>query len=47
LGDECFLQKTMGKSDRRQQPDVIKKRRRDYYESNPVEKVVREFDREY
>lgn len=47
LGDEGFLQKALEKFDRRQQPDSIKKRRRDDYEFDPVEKVVQEFEREH
>ncbi len=47
LGDEGFLQKALEKFDRRQKPDGVKKRRRDDYDFDPVEKVIWEFEREH
>lgn len=47
LGDEGFLQKALEKFDRRLKPDGVKKRRRDDYDFDPVDKVIMEFEREH
>jgi REP element-mobilizing transposase RayT len=47
LGDEGFLHKALEKFDRRLKPDGVKKRRRDDYDFDPVEKVIWEFEREH
>ncbi len=47
LGDEGFLRKALEKFNRRLKPDGMKKRRRDDYDFDPVDKVIREFEREH
>lgn len=47
LGDEGFFRKALEKFDRRLKPDGMKKRRRDDYDFDPVDKVIMEFEREY
>lgn len=47
LGEEDFLKRALEKFERRHEPDAVKKRRRDDYDFDPVEKVIREFEGEY
>ena len=45
LGDKSFLEQALEKFERRHQPDAVRKRRRDDFCFEPVEKVVWEFER--
>lgn len=45
LGEEAFMAKALERFDRRKKPDGVKKRRRDDYDFDPVEKVIWEFER--
>ena len=47
LGDESFLRKALENFDRRLKPDGVKKRRRNDYDFDPVDKVIQEFEREH
>jgi REP element-mobilizing transposase RayT len=47
LGDENFLTKALEHYERRQEPDAVKKRRRDDFGFEPVEKIVQEFERSW
>jgi hypothetical protein len=47
LGEKDFLKWALEKFERRHKPDVVKKRRRDDYDFDPVEKVIWEFEREH
>lgn len=47
LGEEDFLKRALEKFERRHEPDAVKKRRRDDYDFDPVEKVIREFEGEH
>jgi REP element-mobilizing transposase RayT len=46
LGEKDFLGLALEKFERRHRPDAVKKRRRDDYDFDPVEKVIWEFERE-
>ncbi len=47
LGDKDFLNRALAEFDRRHKPDALKKRRRDDYDFDPVEKVIWEFARTF
>jgi len=47
LGENDFLRRALEKFERRHKPDAVKKRRRDDYDFDPVEKVIWEFEREH
>ena len=44
LGDENFLAKALERYERRKEADAIKKRRRDDFGFDPVEKIIKEFE---
>jgi len=47
LGEDAFLSRALAEFDRRKKPDAVKKRRRDDYDFDPVEKVIWEFTRTF
>jgi len=47
LGEEDFLKRALEKFERRHEPDAVKKRRRDDYDFDPVQKVIQEFEGEH
>jgi len=44
LGEESFLAKALERYERRQEADAVKKRRRDDFGFEPVEKIIQEFE---